>query len=67
MFEKDIRNLLTLLAMIAEPDNIDVYFDVRNRGYSNRYARYLKEMHTLNSASTYYNNNKNEIAVESTK
>ncbi len=53
--------------MIAEPDNIDVYFDVRNRDYSNRYARYLKEMHTLNSASTYYNNNKNEIAVESTK
>ena len=24
--DRDIRNLLTLIAMIAEPDNIDVYF-----------------------------------------
>jgi hypothetical protein len=42
--DKDVRKLLTFIAMISEPGNIDVYFDVKNQGFSNRYATYLKEM-----------------------
>jgi hypothetical protein len=55
--DKDIRKLLTLIAMIAEPDNIDVYFDATSGGFNNRYTLYLKEMQMLNSASVYNNNN----------
>ena len=42
--DKDIRKLLTLIAMISEPGNIDVYFDVKNEGFNSRYATYLKEI-----------------------
>ena len=28
--DKGVRKLLTLIAMISEPSNIDVYFDVKN-------------------------------------
>ena len=38
------RKLLTLIAMISEPGNIDFYFDVKNEGFNSRYAPYLKEM-----------------------
>jgi hypothetical protein len=43
--DKDIRKLLTLIAMISEPGNIDVYFDAKNEGFNSRYATYLKKMH----------------------
>ncbi|HEX2230842.1 MAG TPA: hypothetical protein VHG34_01500 [Nitrososphaeraceae archaeon] len=39
------RKLLTLIAMISEPGNIDVYFDIKNEGFNSRCATtYLKEM-----------------------
>jgi hypothetical protein len=38
------RKLLTLIAMISEPGNIDFYFDVKNEGFNSRYVTYLKEM-----------------------
>jgi hypothetical protein len=49
--DKDIRKLLTLIAMISEPGNIDVYFDVKNEGFNSRYATYLKEMQMVHLVS----------------
>lgn len=46
--DKDVRELLTLIAMITEPDNIDSYFDA-DKGYNDRYNTYLKEMQKLGS------------------
>lgn len=42
--DKDIRQLLKLLAIITEPNNIDVYFDTNNGGFSSKYTTYLKEL-----------------------
>ena len=30
--DNDIREMLTLLALLSEPNNIDVYFDINNEG-----------------------------------
>jgi hypothetical protein len=49
--DKDVRKLLTFIAMISEPGNIDVYFDVKNEGFNSRYATYLKEMQMLHSVA----------------
>lgn len=45
--DKDVRRFLTLLAMIAEPHNVDSYFDSNVGYYNNRYSLYLKEMQNL--------------------
>ncbi|MGN6630973.1 MAG: hypothetical protein ACTHKP_01870 [Nitrososphaeraceae archaeon] len=45
--DKDVRQLLTLLARLSEPDNIDIYFDGDNNGFNNRYAIYLRELKDL--------------------
>ena len=31
--DKDVRQLLTLLARLSEPDNIDIYFDGDKNGF----------------------------------
>ena len=54
--DNDIRELLTLLALLSEPNNIDIYFDINNDGFNNRYNTYLKE---INKLSRYNNNNCN--------
>ena len=54
--DNDVRELLTLLALLSEPNNIDIYFDINNDGFNNRYNTYLKE---INKLSTYNNNNCN--------
>ena len=54
--DNDIRELLTLLALLSEPNNIDIYFDINNDGFNNRYNTYLKEIKKL---SRYNNNNCN--------
>jgi hypothetical protein len=48
--------MLTLLALLSEPNNIDVYFDVNKEGFHIRYKTYLKEIDKL---SKYNNNNNN--------
>jgi hypothetical protein len=48
--------MLTLLALLSEPNNIDVYFDINNDGFNRRYNTYLKEIGKL---SKYNNNNNN--------
>ena len=65
--DKDIRKLLTLIAMISEPGNIDVYFDVKNEGFNSRYATYLKEMKMLHSVELQDQNNKKQILPRSSK
>ena len=54
--DNDIRELLTLLALLSEPNNIDIYFDINNDGFNNRYNTYIKE---INKLSRYNNNNCN--------
>ncbi|MFZ0510392.1 MAG: hypothetical protein WAM14_02195 [Candidatus Nitrosopolaris sp.] len=45
--DKDIRQLLTLLAVMTEPNNIDVYFDPNDTGFNKKYTTYLKELQKL--------------------
>ena len=55
--DKDVRELLTLLALLSEPNNIDIYFDINNDGFNIRYNTYLKEINKLSRYNT--NNNCN--------
>ena len=45
--DKDIIEFLTLLAVITEPNNIDIHFNPNHGGFSKRYAMYLKQLQTL--------------------
>ena len=42
--DHDIRTLLTYLALLSDPNNIDVHFDLDNNGFSHRYSLYLQEL-----------------------
>jgi hypothetical protein len=42
--DRDVRKLLTYLALMSEPNNVDVHFDMDNNGFSNRYSIYLQEI-----------------------
>jgi hypothetical protein len=42
--DNDVREMLTLLALLSEPNNIDVYFDLNKEGFNRRYNTYLKEL-----------------------
>ena len=55
--DNDVRELLTLLALLSEPNNIDIYFDINNDGFNIRYNTYLKEIKKLSRYNT--NNNCN--------
>ncbi len=48
--DKDIRQLLTQLAVITEPNNIDVYFNPRDSGFNRKYCTYLEELQKLTPA-----------------
>jgi hypothetical protein len=45
--DKDIREFLTLLAVITEPNNIDIHFNPNHGGFSKRYDTYLRQLQTL--------------------
>ena len=45
--DNDVREMLTLLAILSEPNNIDVYFDINKEGFHARYNTYLKEIGKL--------------------
>ena len=53
--DNDVREMLTLLALLSEPNNIDVYFDINKEGFHTRYNTYLKEIGKLSK----YNNKLN--------
>lgn len=42
--DSDARKLLTYLALVSEPNNVDVHFDMDNNGFSTRYSIYLQEI-----------------------
>ena len=42
--DRDVRELLTYLALMSEPNNVDVHFDMNNNGFSSRYSVYLQEL-----------------------
>jgi hypothetical protein len=42
--DREVRRLLTNLALLSEPNNIDVHFDLDNDGFSPRYSIYLQEI-----------------------
>jgi hypothetical protein len=44
---KEVRKLLTYLALMSEPNNVDVHFDMDNNGFSPRYSIYLKELQKI--------------------
>ena len=54
--DNDVRELLTRLALLSEPNNIDIYFDINNNGFNVRYNTYLKE---INNLSRYSNTDTN--------
>ncbi len=58
--DNDVREMLTLLALLSEPNNIDVYFDINNDGFNRRYNMYLKEIGKLSK----YNNNCNTLLAK---
>jgi len=45
--DSDIRQLLTELALISEPNNINVYFDSEGNGFDERYGVYLHEVQRI--------------------
>jgi hypothetical protein len=45
--DKDIRELLTLLAVVTKPNNINVHFNPNQGGFSKRYNMYLKQLQKL--------------------
>jgi hypothetical protein len=45
--DSDIRKLLTYLALMSEPNNVDVHFDKDNNGFSSRYSIYLQEIQKI--------------------
>jgi len=45
--DNDIREFLTLLAVITEPNNIDIHFNPNHGGFSKRYDMYLKQLQIL--------------------
>lgn len=59
--DNDVRELLTRLALLSEPNNIDIYFDIHKEGFNIRYNTYLKE---INKLSRYNNITRNTTLAE---
>jgi hypothetical protein len=49
--DTDVRKLLTYLALMSEPNNVDVHFDMNNNGFSSRYSIYLQELQKVSLSS----------------
>jgi hypothetical protein len=52
--DRDVRKLLTYLALISEPNNVDVHFDMNNNGFSSRYSIYLQELQKVSVSNIDY-------------
>lgn len=49
--DPDIRKLLTYLALLSEPNNIDIHFDKDGDGFSSRYSVFLEELQKVSTVS----------------
>jgi hypothetical protein len=47
IMDSDVRQLFTYLALMSEPNNVDVHFDMDNNGFSSRYSIYLQELQKI--------------------
>jgi hypothetical protein len=45
--DRNVRELLTSIALITEPYNIDIYFDPKSDVFNKRYSIYLEELQKL--------------------
>lgn len=43
----EVRRFLTYLAIMTEPNNVDVHFDLDNNGFSSRYCMYIQELQKI--------------------
>lgn len=62
--DKDVRQLLTRLAQITEPNNINIYFDADADGFNKRYSIYLQELCKL---TPFYNRQTSKKTTTTTK
>ena len=46
-YDADVREMFTLLALMSEPNNVDVHFSIDENGFSKRYSGYLQELQKL--------------------
>ena len=46
-YDADVREMFTLLAMMSEPNNVDIHFSIDENGFSKRYSGYLQELQKL--------------------
>ena len=46
-YDTDVRELFTLLALMSEPNNVDIHFSIDEDGFSKRYSEYLQELQKL--------------------
>ena len=57
-YDLEFRKLLTQFAVISEPNNIDIHFDIDEKGFTKRYSNYLDELQKLtqiNSQASTFN------------
>jgi len=50
-YDVDFRKLLVRFAIISEPNNIDIHFDVNDKGFTKRYSNYLNELQKLSQVN----------------
>ena len=62
-YDADVRELFTLLALMSEPNNVDIHFSIDEDGFSKRYSEYLQELQKL----TLPNRGKDPIDLHSIK
>ena len=62
-YDTDVRELFTLLALMSEPNNVDIHFSIDEDGFSKRYSEYLQELQKL----TLSNRGKDPIDLHSIK
>ena len=46
-YDTDVRELFTLLALMSEPNNVNIHFSIDEDGFSKRYSEYLQELQKL--------------------
>lgn len=51
--DRDVRELLTSIALITEPYNVDIYFDPNGAFFNKRYSIYLEELQKLTPVYKY--------------
>lgn len=54
-YDQEFRKLFTQLAIISEPNNIDIHFDIDEKGFTKRYSNYLNELQKLSQVKTGFN------------